>query len=167
MPQRALFLLVEDDEDHIILFKRAFSKSNVLNPLQVVRNGHEAICYLEGAGRYRDRSTFPLPTLVLLDLKMPGIDGFEVLSWIRQQPALKTLRVIVLTSSDEIRDVNRAYQLGANSFLVKPMDLEDLNRLTQSINGYWVWLDKAPETSRAAEVPASSKRSGARSQDPG
>jgi CheY-like chemotaxis protein len=147
MPQ-AVFLLVEDNEDHIVLFKRAFSRSNVLNPLQVVRNGHEAICYLEGSGRYRNRHEFPLPSLVLLDLKLPGIDGFEVLTWIREQPSLRTLRVIVLTSSEEMRDVNRAYQLGANSFLVKPMELEDLNHLTQAINNYWLWLDKAPNASR-------------------
>jgi CheY-like chemotaxis protein len=157
MPYRAVFLLVEDNEDHVLLFKRAFSKSNVLNPLQVVRNGHEAICYLDGSGRYRNRDEFPLPALVLLDLKMPGIDGFEVLSWIRQQPSLKTLRVIVLTSSEAIRDVNRAYQLGANSFLVKPMDPEDLDRLTQAINDYWIWLDKAPEVSRPSGAPSHTK----------
>lgn len=156
MPQHAVFLLVEDDEDHIILFKRAFSRSNLLNPLQIVKNGHDAICYVEGAGRFRNRNEFPLPSLILLDLKMPGIDGFEVLSWIRQQPSLSSIRVIVLTSSEEIRDVNRAYQLGANSFLIKPMDIEDLNRLTQTINGYWLWLDKAPEASR----PTSPKRQG-------
>ena len=157
-----MFLLVEDNEDHVLLFKRSFSKSNVLNPLQVVRNGYEAICYLDGSGRYRNREEFPLPALVLLDLKMPGIDGFEVLTWIRQQPSFKALRVIVLTSSDEIRDVNRAYQLGANSFLVKPMDLEDLNRLTQSISGYWLWLDRAPETSRPSGVRGNTKLPGQR-----
>jgi CheY-like chemotaxis protein len=156
MVRQAVFLLVEDNEDHILLFKRAFSKSNVLNPLHVVRNGHEAMCYLQGSGRYRDRDEFPLPALVLLDLKLPGIDGFEVLSWIRQQPLFKTLRVIVLTSSNEIRDVNRAYQLGANSFLVKPAELEDLNHLTQAISGYWVWLDKAPEVSRPSQESLSS-----------
>jgi CheY-like chemotaxis protein len=162
MLRQAAFLLVEDNEDDILLFKRAFSTSNVANPLQVVKNGHEALCYLEGSGRYRNRNEFPLPSLVLLDLKLPGIDGFEVLSWIRQHPSLRTLRVIVLTSSDEIRDVNRAYQLGANSFLVKPMALEDLNRLTQAISGYWIWFDKAPETSVASEMPGGSRHQGLR-----
>ena len=150
MAELAVFLLVEDNEDHALLFKRALAKSKIVNPLQIVPNGAEAINYLQGAGRYRNRAEFPLPALVLLDLKMPGVDGFEVLSWIRQQPTLSSLRVVVLTSSDEMRDVNRAYQLGANSFLVKPSDLEDLARLTQAISGYWVWTDKQPEVSRPA-----------------
>jgi len=147
--EEAVFLLVDDNEDHVMLLRRAFLKSNVLNPLQVVRNGQEAILYLQGAGRYRNRSEFPLPKIVLLDLKMPGVDGFDVLRWIRQQPELRALRVVVLTSSDAIRDVNLAYELGANSFLVKPMDFEDLAQLTQAIRGYWIWHDKAPEVSRS------------------
>jgi CheY-like chemotaxis protein len=148
---RAVFLLVEDNEDHVLLFRRALAKNHIVNPLLVAKNGVEAIAYLEGTGRYRNRQEFPLPSLVLLDLKLPGMDGFDVLEWIRQQPAFRALRVIVLTSSDQIRDVNRAYQLGANSFLVKPADLEDFIRLTQAIRGYWIWTDQAPEVSRPTE----------------
>lgn len=158
VPDQAVFLLVEDSEDDILLLQRSFAKNKIVNPLRVVRNGQEAILYLEGTGRYRNRTQFPLPSLVLLDLKMPGVDGFEVLTWIRQQPQLKTLRVIVLTSSDAISDVNRAYQLGANSFLVKPSDLHDLNLLTAAIRGYWIWTDQAPENSLLGE---SVKTSGA------
>src|SRR5579862_6240146 len=101
------FLLIEDNEDDVALIKRAFARNKIFNPLQVVKNGNEALLYLQGAGRYRNRDEFPLPKIILLDLKMPGVDGFEVLGWIRQQPELKTMRVIVLTSSNAIQDVNR------------------------------------------------------------
>jgi CheY-like chemotaxis protein len=161
VPDQAVFLLVEDNEDDILLLQRSFAKNKIVNPLRVVRNGQEAMLYLEGSGRYRNRAQFPLPSIVLLDLKMPGIDGFEVLAWIRQQPELKTIRVIVLTSSDAISDVNRAYQLGANSFLVKPSDLHDLNLLTAAIRGYWIWTDRAPEASLLGES-AQLKSSGGR-----
>src|SRR5579885_1437679 len=116
MSDQALFLLVEDADTDAVLIRRAFSKGNIVNPLQVVTNGLEAIAYLKGEGRYANRAEFPLPELVLLDLKLPGMDGFQVLRWIRQQPELKALRVVVLTSSDRIQDVNLAYQLRPNSF---------------------------------------------------
>lgn len=148
MSDQALFLLVEDNDDHVILIRRAFAKSKVVNPLQVVRTGEDAIAYLQGTGRFSNRAEFPLPSVILLDLKLTGIDGFEVLRWIRQQPGLRAMRVVVLTSSSEIRDVNLAYQLGANSFLVKPVDFEDFVRVTQALQGYWLWIDKAPEISR-------------------
>jgi CheY-like chemotaxis protein len=143
--ESAVILLVEDNADDVLFVKRAFARNKIVNPLVVMKNGQEALLYLEGAGRYHDREKFPLPRLVLLDLKLPGIDGFEVLAWIRQRPEFRTLRVIVLTSSNAIRDVNRAYQLGANSFLVKPTDFEDLVTLTQALRGYWIFLDKAPD----------------------
>ena len=148
MPDRALFLLVEDDEDQVNLVRRAFRKANIVNPLHVVRSGQEAMVYLEGAGPYSNRDEFPLPKLVLLDLKMPGIDGFDVLRWIRRQPALCSLRIVVLTASNETRDVNLAYELGANSFLVKPVAFDDFVQLTQVLQGYWIWLNANPETLR-------------------
>lgn len=143
MPDTAVFLLVEDNEDDVVFLRRAFDKCRVLNPLIVVKNAIEAMAYLEGTGRYRNRFEFPLPRLILLDLKLPGIDGFELLKWIRDQPLLRAIRVIVLTSSTLNTDVNRAYQLGANSFLVKPNDFEDLVSLTRAIKGYWIWTDEA------------------------
>jgi CheY-like chemotaxis protein len=145
MPDRALFLLVEDDLDQVALVRRAFEKAKIVNPLMVVRSGEEALVYLEGAGPYVNRDEFPLPKLILLDLKMPGISGFDVLRWIREQPHLKTLRVVVLTSSNEIRDVNDAYQLGASSFLIKPVDFDDFVQLSQTVRGYWIWLNQNPE----------------------
>lgn len=148
MPDRALFLLVEDDEDQVALIRRAFQKAKIVNPLMVVRSGEEALVYLEGAGPYVNRDEFPLPKLILLDLKMPGISGFDVLRWIRQQPELRSPRIVVLTASNEIRDVNLAYQLGANSFLVKPVDFDDFVQLSRAIQGYWIWLNKTPEPLR-------------------
>jgi len=140
-------LLAEDREDDVILIRRAFSHVNLLTPLLVVKNGEEAISYLKGEPPYNERANYPLPVLLLLDLKMPRKDGFEVLRWIRQQRALDTLRVLVLTSSAASRDVNLAYQLGANSFLVKPSDFSDLVQLTRFIDGFWLQFNRAIETS--------------------
>jgi CheY-like chemotaxis protein len=148
MSEQAVFLLVEDSDNDAILIRRAFHKGNIVNPLQVVSSGDQAIAYLSGEGAFSNRAEYPLPDLVLLDLKLPGIDGFEVLRWIREQPTLKALRVVVLTSSDRIQDVNLAYQLGANSFLVKPVDFERFVEISQALKGYWIWLSKAPEVSR-------------------
>ena len=148
MAEHAVIFLVEDDEDYVILIRNAFSKANIPNPLYVVSNGEEAISYLRGKAKYANRDEYPLPDLLLLDLKMPRVNGFEVLRWVRQQPGLSALRVIVLTSSDEIRDVNLAYQLGANSFLVKPFDFQDLAELSRIIQDFWLKASKTPESSR-------------------
>lgn len=148
LPDQALFLLVDDNRDDALLIQRAFIKAKVLNALQVVNSGQEAIAYLSGTGKYSNRAEFPLPSLLLLDLNMPGMDGFELLRWLRQQPTLRTLRVVVLTSSDDMRDVNAAYKLGANSFLIKPADLDRFVEISQALSGYWIWLDKAPELQR-------------------
>jgi CheY-like chemotaxis protein len=139
----AVFLVVEDNQDDVLLLRKAFECNRILNPLQVVTNGADAMSYLEGAGRFRNRAEFPLPKIVLLDLKLPGISGFEVLQWIRQQPGLAALR--------DIRDVNRAYELGANSFLVKPNELDDLCHLAAAIRGYWLWVSKAPDSFRPGQ----------------
>src|SRR5262249_39116010 len=132
----------------IRLIRRAFDKAEIPNPLQVVRNGEEAMAYLAGEKEFANRAEFPLPKLILLDLKMPGLDGFEVLKWIRSQPGLKGLIVVVLTSSDHIRDVNEAYSLGANSFMVKPMDFENIVELSRLLRDYWIMANRSPETFR-------------------
>ena len=148
MIESAVILLAEDDEDHILLVRRAFKKARLLNPLHVVRDGEEAIAYFKGTGRYAKRVEFPLPALLLLDLKMPKKNGFEVLEWIRQEPRLRNLRVIVLTSSEDMRDVNLAYQLGANSFLVKPVDFPHFVEVTRALKGYWLWMSQEPQIAR-------------------
>ena len=148
MIESAVILLADDGEDDVTLVRRAFKKAGLLNPLQVVKDGDEAIAYLKGEGAYRNRLEFPLPDLLLLDLKMPRKNGFEVLQWIRAQPSLSALRVVVLTSSEEVVDVNRAYQLGANSFLVKPVDFDHFVNVVHALQGYWLWMSRAPEIYR-------------------
>jgi CheY-like chemotaxis protein len=142
--ERYLILLVEDDPNDIILIKRAFEKANITNPLQVVENGEEAISYLTGKGRYGDRVKYPLPMLLLLDLKLPRKSGHEVLEWLRKQPMLKRLTVVVLTSSQQSSDINRAYDLGANSYLVKPVTFNALVEMVKVLNFYWVILNEKP-----------------------
>jgi CheY-like chemotaxis protein len=148
MPETALILIAEDDEEQVALIRRAFKKANLVNPLHVVSNGDEVLSYLKGDGQYARRAEYPLPALLLLDLKMPRKNGFEVLQWVRQQPGLRALRVIVLTNSEDLRDVNRAYQLGANSFLIKPVDFERFVAVIQALQGYWLWMSEAPTIDR-------------------
>lgn len=151
--EQDVILLAEDNDDHVTLILRAFRKGALVNPVFVVRNGEEVIQYLKGDGKFSNRSEYPLPSLLLLDLRMPMKNGFEVLAWIRQEPAFRPLRIVVLTTSEDMKDVNRAYQLGANSFLVKPMDLEHFANLTDAIKGHWLWLSKAPALERPASNP--------------
>jgi CheY-like chemotaxis protein len=148
MSDQALVLLVEDNDDEVELVRRAFTRGNVVNPLQVVRSGEEALEYLMGVGRYANRAEYPLPELMLLDLKLPGMNGFQVLQWLRQQESLRTLRVVVLTASDALTDATQAYQLGANSFLVKPVDFNEFVNITNAIQGYWLWTSRSPEIKR-------------------
>ena len=151
-------LLAEDREEDVMCIRHAFARANILNPLQVVSNGEEAIAYLQGQGKYSNRVEYPLPGLLLLDLKMPRKNGFEVLEWIRQQPSLNAVRVVVLTASDEIRDVNRAYQLGANSFLMKPIEFPSFVEMTQHLKGYLGWVanqERPTEVSPLAQIQKS------------
>jgi CheY-like chemotaxis protein len=142
--QSTTILLAEDSEDDVFLMQHAFKKARVANPLFVVRDGEETIQYLEGSGMFRDRDKYPFPSLLLLDLKMPLKDGFEVLQWIRSKPYLKRLLVVVLTASNQEPDINRAYDLGANSYLVKPGRCEDLIEMVQRIGCYWYLSNQPP-----------------------
>ena len=141
-------LVVEDDENHAFFIRRAFKEAGLVNPTHYVADGDEAMAYLAGEGRYSNRAEFPLPALMLLDLKMPNTDGFEVLEWVRAHPSLCALRVIVLTTSGATSDINRAYRLGANSFLTKPMNFTELVQLTKWVKGYWLHCSSEPEISR-------------------
>ncbi len=151
MPERDIILLAEDDDDHVLLIRRAFNQAAISSPLFVVPNGEEAINYLEGVERYSNREEFPIPSLLLLDLKMPRKNGFEVLEWIRSHPTLRGLRVVVLTTSSDLRDVNRAYQLGANSFLVKPDDFIQIVNLVKALQAYWIISARCPESERSTQ----------------
>ena len=144
-------LLVEDDLNDIMLIKRALNGANINNHLQVVDNGEDAIRYLEGSGEYENRDKYPIPILVLLDLKLPRKSGHEVLEWIRSKPKLKRLPVVVLTSSQSSIDINRAYDLGANSYLIKPILFENLLNIMKNFNMYWFILNEKPKIDSGVE----------------
>ena len=144
-------LLAEDSENDILMFRRAARRAKFNQPLSVVTNGEEVIAYLSGDGKFRDRDQYPLPGLVLLDLKMPRMNGFEVLQWLRQQPQFAALQVVVLSSSDEIRDINRAYQLGANSFLVKPLSFDEFVGMLEALRSYCLRVSQTVGRRRVVE----------------
>lgn len=138
-------LLVEDDPTDFRLIQRAFHK--LANGFEMFRltNGDDAVTYLAGDGPYENRAAYPMPSMVLLDLKLPRRSGFEVLQWLRRQPAgLHRLPVVVLTSSRHSADINRAYDLGANSYLVKPETSSQLEQLASQFRTYWVTLNESP-----------------------
>lgn len=137
-------LLVEDDSNDVLLIQRAFRKAKLSGLLQVVDDGEAAVHYLTGEEPYNNREQYPLPILMLLDLKIPRRSGHEVIEWLRQQPSLKRLPVVVLTSSSNNNDVNRAYDLGANSYLVKPVAFEALQEMLKTLNLYWLLLNEKP-----------------------
>jgi len=144
-PREYVVLLADDDPNDVFLLQRAFQKTNIANPLQVVRDGEEAMAYLSGQAQYADRQRHPLPVLLLLDLKMPRKSGFEVLRWLRQQSVLKRLPVVVLTSSNQNPDINKAFDLGANSYIVKPGGFDSLVEMVKNLNLYWLILNEKPQ----------------------
>ena len=141
---KGVILLAEDDPNDVLLIERAFQRNHVANPVQVVRDGEEALAYLSGQAPFADRERHPLPVLLLMDLKMPRKSGLEVLAWVRHQPGLKRLPIIVLTSSNQSPDINRAYELGANSYLVKPAGFDSLLDLVKNLDMYWLILNEKP-----------------------
>jgi CheY-like chemotaxis protein len=146
MTQTQTILLVEDNPVDILLMQRAFRNETFANTsLQIVRDGDAAVFYLNGDGEYSDRDRYPLPAIILLDLKLPRRSGHEVLVWLRQQPELKRLPVVMLTSSSQTPDVKRAYDLGVNSYLVKPVGFASLLEMMQSFREYWLNYTELPE----------------------
>lgn len=143
MNQRTI-LLVEDDENDVFFFQRAVEKAGVENPLQVVRDGREAVNYLSGKDGYSDRTLHPLPGLIILDLNLPHRNGLEVLQAIRADPATTTTVVVVFTSSSSERDAHEAYALGANSYLVKPSNPERIVELVGLLKLYWITTNHEP-----------------------
>jgi CheY-like chemotaxis protein len=143
-----VILVAEDRDEDLFMLQRAFSQLGVDTPVQYLRNGEEAIAYLKGQGRFANRDEFPMPTVLLLDLKMPRKNGFEVLEWIQQQPSLNELRTIVLTTSEDVYEVSRAYQLGAASFLTKPLNFNEFKDTIQMVHNYWMMLNRPPNLQR-------------------
>jgi len=144
MNRQPAILHVEDDPNDVLLIDLAFRKAGLFPSLQVVNDGEGAIDYLAGHGSYSDRAVFPFPELILLDLKLPRRSGFEVLSWLRDREEMRRLPVVVLTSSNQPADVNRAYDLRANSYLVKPSGLGELTEMVHEIWDYWLRLNVRP-----------------------
>jgi CheY-like chemotaxis protein len=150
----AVVLVAEDIEEDYMLLERAFTQAAIPARLHWARDGYEAKAYLEGEGAYADRATHPLPIVVLADIKMPAMNGFDLLLWIKDQPYLKRIPVVMLTGSDRNPDINRAYDLGASSYLVKPHGFEELQRMSESLKNYWIILNQRGETMDAAAAPA-------------
>jgi CheY-like chemotaxis protein len=132
-----IILIAEDNEDDVFMLRRAFEQMAVPVPLHIVPNGEQVVAYLKGIGKFVNRQEFPLPDILLLDLKMPRKTGFEVLRWLREQHHLTGIRTVVLTTSEEIRDVNEAYRLGAASFLVKPLNFAEFRGTIFAMYEYW------------------------------
>jgi len=131
-------LVVEDDANDVLFLKMAMKNAGVTNPIRVVMDGQETLDYFQGSGKFANRSQYPIPYLVLLDLKLPFVMGLDVLAWIREQSELKSTIVIVLTSSRHTEDIRMAYQLGANAYLVKPANLEALEEMMRTLKGFWL-----------------------------
>jgi CheY-like chemotaxis protein len=140
----AQILLVEDNRMDVELTLDAFQEAKLLNTVHVAPNGQDALDYLYGNGIYTDRNANSLPSLILLDLKLPGIDGFDVLRQIKSTPVLKRIPVIILTSSREEGDRALSYDIGANSYLVKPVSFEGFLGVVRQIEGYWLSLNVGP-----------------------
>jgi CheY-like chemotaxis protein len=130
-------LSAEDDPTESLLLRRAFLKAGIKAALDIVSDGQQAVDWLRGHPPFGDRTRHPLPTLLLLDLKMPRMDGFQVIEWLRQQPGLRRLLVVVLSNSEEVQDVNRAYDMGANSFVRKPTHFKGLQAMAEDMERYW------------------------------
>lgn len=131
-------LYVEDEENDAFIVSHAWKKAGVVNALHVVTDGEQAIQYLRGQGPYGDREKHPMPCLVLLDLKIPKLNGFDVLKWIRESPSIQTLPVLILTSSNQPSDIHQAYSFRANAYLTKPSNSEGLAVLIASVKEFWL-----------------------------
>ena len=143
MNERQTILLVDDSTEDIFLMRTAFEKAEFNSQLQEVHSGEEAIAYLKGEGAYGDRNKHPLPSVMLLDLNMPMKNGFDVLSWVRSQPEFKRLSITILTASMRPEDVERAFDLGANSYLVKPSNLDALASMIRCLRD-WIQINHFP-----------------------
>jgi len=148
-------LQVEDDPNDVFLLQHAMQHAGVTNPIQVATDGQQAIEYLKGAGKFANREEFPLPCLVLLDLKLPHVPGLGVLKWIRQQPG-PSLVVVMLTASGEDEDIATAYRLGANAFLVKPSQASKLVEMAKAIKDFWLTHNTLPPEVHAEAAPPES-----------
>ena len=144
MTRQNAILLVEDNPDDVLLTQRAFRKNHILNPIVTVSDGEEALHYLFGTGPYAGRDVSEVPAVMLLDLKLPLVDGLEVLKRVREDYRTRLMRVVVLTSSKEEQDVWQSYALGANSYIRKPVDFDSFMNAVGQLGLYWLLLNEPP-----------------------
>ncbi|GGO65160.1 response regulator [Bowmanella pacifica] len=142
-------LMADDDEDDRLLARDALTESRVLNTLHCVEDGQALLQYLRGQGKYSDKSAYPTPSLILLDLNMPIMDGREALREIKADPSLRSIPVVILTTSKEEEDMLRGYDLGAASYITKPVNFEGLVELMKALGRYWVEFVELPSHDRA------------------
>jgi CheY-like chemotaxis protein len=155
MTQR-IILYAEDEKNDVFFLELAFEAVGIRYPIKAVTDGQAAIDYLSGAGHFVNRSLFPLPCLILLDINMPKKSGFEVLEWIRQRPGIKSLPVLVLTSSSNALDMEKASQLGADAYLIKPSNPLELRGVAESIRSRW--LPKAKPEKKVKSLPSKTRQ---------
>lgn len=148
-------LIVDDSDSDIFFLLRAFASSGVKNPIQVVRNGLDAMTYLQGEGKFADRGKFPLPCIVILDLHMPHPNGIEILQWKKHRPEFKKVLFVALSNFDNTKSVSEAYEAGAGTFLSKPLQAEDVRNLVHSFDEYW--LRRSSLTSEAVAASEATK----------
>ncbi len=151
MTDNYTILLVEDDPNDVLFLKRALRKNGINNPVTVLQDGEEAIAYLSGSEKFANRADYPFPRVIMLDLKMPRKGGLEVLEWLKEHPQYRVIPTIVLTSSKLNEDVIKAYGLGANSYMVKPSNFDELQQMMKTAYEYWTFCLK-PEVHQA-ETP--------------
>lgn len=144
-------LVAEDELGDVLLMKRAFAQAGVSSPVHFALDGQEVLDYLQGKPPFENPVQYPLPNLLLLDLHLPQLDGFEVLSWVRSHPTLSQMLVVVLSSSNRPEEINRAYQSGANSYVIKPHDPAELIAVVERLQNYWLKINAPPE--HAAVTP--------------
>lgn len=154
MGEKAEILVVEDDPNDVVLLQYAFRKAGVAAPVHILDTGQRALDYLSGQGQYQNREQFPIPRILMIDLKLPLVPGLEVLSWIASRAELANVAVLVLTSSENERDVNEARRRGAQGFLIKPISNEERVQMARFIKQQW--LEK-PAEGQAVENPAGRK----------
>ncbi len=140
-----LILLVEDDPTHRLLVRKSLENNSVKNEIREVEDGQEALDYIYGRDKYSDRAAYPMPDLILLDVKMPRVDGFEVLQTIKNDPKLKHIPVIMLTTSTREEEIARGYEKGANAYVTKPIDFKEFSEKIKNINLFWVLTADIPQ----------------------
>jgi two-component system response regulator len=149
--EEKVILLIEDNQDDIALTLRAFNKCNIKNKVNIIEDGQEALDFVACKGAYEGKDPYDLPTVVLLDINLPKVNGFEILKAIRENEATKCLPVVILTSSKEEQDIINGYTLGANSYIRKPVDFKNFFEAVQALGLYWLIINEPPKTSNKYE----------------